>query len=212
MRKPAFAAALCLLAPALLAVPALAQQAPAAMKPTRDVAVTYRMAGAPTGAPAGTPQEIRMAWAVSAGKQRVDPPGAQGWMLIDQRAGSAVMVMDAQRMVMTLPPQAAAAMTQGVPPGATFARKGIAQVAGQSCTEWDVKIPQGASTICLTEDGVMLRATTSLPNGATSQVEATEVRYGAQDAARFEVPQGYQAMAMPTAPTAPATPAAPPAR
>ena len=186
---------------ALLAVPALAQNAPSAMKPTRDVAVTYRMTGGPAG---GQPQDLRMQWSVSTGKQRVDPPGGQGWMLIDQNAGSAVMVMDAQRTVMTLPAEAAAMMTQGVPAGAQFTRKGTAQIAGQSCTEWDLTMPQGASTICMTTDGVMLRAVTTMPNGGGSQLEATELRYGAQDAARFQVPQGYQTMAMPTPPAAPA--------
>ncbi|WP_458096204.1 hypothetical protein [Roseomonas sp. WA12] len=192
---------------ALLAVPALAQNAPTAMKPTRDVAVTYRLSGAMPGAPAGAAaaqQEMRMQWSVSTGKQRVDPPGGQGWVLIDQNAASAVMVMDAQRMVMTLPAEAAAMMTQGVPPGARFTRKATAQVAGQSCTEWDLTIPQGSSTICMTDDGVMLRAVTSMANGNSSRLEATEVRYGTQDAARFQVPQGYQTMAMPTAPAAPA--------
>ena len=195
MLKPMIAAL------SLLAFPALAQDAPPAMRPTRDVAVTYRLAGMPAGA---APQEMRMQWSVSTGKQRVEPPGRQGWMLIDQGAGSAVMVMDAQRVVLTLPAEAAAAMTQGVPANAQFARKGTAQIAGQSCTEWDLTVPQGASTVCMTSDGVMLRAVTTMPDGGSSRLEATEVRYGTQEAARFQVPQGYQTMAMPTPPAAPA--------
>jgi hypothetical protein len=181
-------------AASLLAAPVLAQGAPANMTPTRDVSVTYRV----SGLPGVQGDEMRMAWSISDGKQRIDPPGGMGWMLIDRRAGSAMMVMDAQRMVMTLPAQAAASMTQSMPPDARFTRKGTARVAGQSCTEWDVTMPDMRSTVCMTDDGVMLRSQMELPqNGGTSRMEATEVRYGAQEAGRFQVPQGYQPMQMP---------------
>lgn len=192
-----------------LALPgaAMAQGAPANLRPTRDVAVTYRLTGLPAqaapGAPAAAPQEMRMAWSVTEGKQRVDPPGGMGWMLIDRRGNSAVMVMEPQRMVLSLPPEAAAAMSQDAPPDARFTRKATARIAGQSCTEWDVVVPQGTSTICVTEDGVMLRASSPLPDGSgVSRLEATEVRYGTQDPARFRVPVGFQEMQMPTQPPA----------
>ena len=197
-----------LLAASVLALPlsslpgqALAQGAPANLRPTKDVSVTYRLAGMPAqGADGQTmpPQEMRMSWSVTEGKQRVDPPGGMGWMLIDRRANSAVMVMEQQRVVLALPANAAAAMSQDAPPDARFTRKGTVQVAGQSCTEWDVAVPQGTSTICVTEDGVMLRAASPLPDGSgVSRLEATEVRYGAQDSARFRVPAGFQEMQMP---------------
>ncbi|WP_439599367.1 hypothetical protein [Falsiroseomonas sp.] len=182
---------------ALVALPALAQ--PANMQPTRDVTVTYRM-NAPAGAPAAAagPQEMRMAFSASTGRQRVDPPGNMGWMLIDRRANTAVMVMDAQRTTMAMPPATVAAMTQGVPPGATFTRQGTATVAGTACTEWNVATPQGNGTSCITEDGVLLRATATPPGGtATTVMEATQVNYGPVDAARLTVPQGYSAMQMP---------------
>ncbi|MBI0536362.1 DUF4412 domain-containing protein [Roseomonas sp. KE2513] len=195
-------------AAAVLALPgvAFAQGAPANIRPTRDVAVTYRLGGMP-GQPNAGPQEMRMSWSITEGKQRVDPPGGMGWMLIDRRANSAVMVMEPQRMVLTLPADAAAAMSQDAPPNARFTRKGTAQVAGLSCQEWDVAVPQGTSTICVTEDGVMLRAASPLPDGSgTSRLEATEVRYGAQDATRFRVPDGFQTMQMPTQPPGGAQP------
>lgn len=213
-----------LLAASILALPALpgaalAQGAPANLRPTKDVAVTYRLVGMPAQGANGQampPQEMRMAWSVTEGKQRVDPPGGMGWMLIDRGANSAVMVMEPQRVVLALPANAAAAMSQDAPPDARFTRKGTAQVAGQSCTEWDVVVPQGTSTICVTEDGVMLRAASPLPDGSgVSRLEATEVRYGAQDPARFRVPAGFQEMQMPTQPPAGdpgGAPAARPAR
>lgn len=182
-----------------LTLPASAQ--PANMRPTRDVTITYRMTGL-AGAP---PQEMRMAFSPSTGKQRVDPPGNTGWMLIDTRANSAVMVMDAQRMTMAMPPATVAAMTQQAPAGATFTRKGTATVAGTSCNEWEVTMGQIRGTNCITDDGVLLRANSTAPNGTAMTMEATQVTYGAIDPARFAIPAGYTAQQMPSGmPTAPA--------
>ncbi|HEY8611680.1 MAG TPA: hypothetical protein VIL69_10380 [Roseomonas sp.] len=191
------------IAASVAALPALAQNAPANLRPTRDVAVTYRMEGPAVP----QPQEVRMAWDVAKKMQRIDPPGGQGWMLLDLGAGSAVMVMEAQRMVMTLPAQTAVTMTQGVPPGTTFTRKGTDQVAGVSCNLWDTVMPQGQSSICLTEDGVLLRAVAENQAQGTSRMEATEVHYGEQDAARFQVPEGYRRMTVPNPAPAGGTPA-----
>jgi hypothetical protein len=184
MRLIMTAAALAALA--VLAGPVRAQNAPANLRPTRDVAVTYRLTEA-----SEPPQEMRMAWSVAAGKLRVDPPGGGEWMLLDQRAGSAVVVMDAQRTTMTIPSSAAAAMEQIVPANAQFARKGTAQVAGTSCTEWEVTAPQGTGTICITNDGVMLRSVAG-PQDEIFRMEATSVQYGPPPAL-FAVPQGYRA-------------------
>lgn len=194
MLKPLMTATMLLALPALVA-PAAAQTKPS-LVPSRDVAVTYKMVGvaAAPGAPPGG-QEIRMAWNMTEGKQRVDPPGGMGWMLIDRRAKTAVMVMDAQRSVMTMPPATVAQLTQEVPEAAQFTRKGTSSVAGTSCTEWDVVNQQVKSTLCITADGVMLRAIGQDPNGGGARgMEATEVRYGAQDAARFTVPKDYRPM------------------
>lgn len=174
-----------------LALPVLAQ--PANMRPTRDVTVTYRMSGM-AGAP---PQEMRMDFSPSTGRQRVDPPGGMQWILIDQRAQSAVMVIDAQRSTMAMPPATVAAMTQDAPAGATFTRKGSATVAGTACTEWEMAVGGMQGTSCITDDGVLLRAVTATPNGAVT-MEATQVTYGTIDPARLTVPSGYTAMQMPT--------------
>ena len=189
---------------ALVALPALAQ--PANMRPTRDVTVTYRMSGM-AGVP---PQEMRMAFFPATGKQRVDPPGAVGWMLIDRKANSAVMVMDAQRMTMAMPPATVAAMTQEAPAGASFTRKNTATVAGTACTEWDMTTGGATGTSCITDDGVMLRTVATAPDGAAVTMEATQVTYAPVDPARLSVPSGYTAMQMPTG--APAMPGAIPGR
>ncbi|WP_338664384.1 hypothetical protein VQH23_04290 [Pararoseomonas sp. SCSIO 73927] len=208
MRNPvtmaAAAAGLALVALPALVGPALAQ--PTQLRPTRDVTVTYRMVGM-----AGTTaQEVRMAFSPSTGKQRVDPPGDMGWMLIDRRANTAVMVMDAQRVTMAMPPATVAAMTQEVPAGATFRLKGNATVAGLACTDWDMTAGPASGTSCITDDGVLLRTIATAPNGTNVLMEATQVTYGTVDPARLAVPSGYTAMQMPAG--APGTPGAVPAR
>ena len=176
---------------AVVSLPALAQ--PTNTRPTRDVTVTYRMTGM-AGVP---PQDMRMAFSPSTGKQRIDPPGGVGWMLIDRQANSAVMVMDAQRATMAMPPSAVAAMTQDIPAGATFTRKGSATVAGTTCTEWDMAAGEGRGTSCITDDGVLLRTVSTAPNGAVVRMEATQVAYGPVEAAKLTVPPGYTAMQAP---------------
>ena len=198
------AAATAALALVALVQPALAQ--PTQLRPTRDVTVTYRMVGM-TGT---TPQEVRMAFSPSTGKQRIDPPGGVGWMLIDRQANTAVMVMDAQRATVAMPPATVAAMTQEAPAGATFRLKGNATVAGLACTDWDMTAGPAQGTSCITDDGVLLRTIATAPNGTNVLMEATQVTYGPVDPARLTVPPGYTAMQVPAG--APGTPGAVPTR
>ncbi len=43
-----------------------------------------------------------MAFSATAGKQRTDLPGGMGWMLVDRKANTAVMVMDEQKSTMAI--------------------------------------------------------------------------------------------------------------
>jgi ribosomal silencing factor RsfS len=177
-----------LVALAALAKPVMAQNAPANLRPTRDVAVTYRVTSSwePT-------HQMRMAWAAAARKMRVEKLGEREWTLLDQNAGSAVTVMEAQRMIMTVPSSTAAAMIQTIQADARFARKGTTQVAGTSCTDWEVTVPQGKSVVCITEDGVMLRSVATAEEEDAFRMEATSVQYSPPPTF-FIVPQGYRQM------------------
>jgi hypothetical protein len=172
----------------------MAQNAPANTQPTRDIAVTYRVTS-----PWEPTHEMRMAWSITQGKLRVErPPGGREWTLLDQNTGSAVTVMEAERMIVTIPSSAAAAMTQTLPADARFMRKGAAHVAGAACTEWEVTAPQGQSTICMTEDGAVLRS--AFDEGTDLfRMEATSVQYSPPPAL-FTVPQGFRKMPGGTAP------------
>ena len=179
------------LAALLLTGPALAQTRPTAT-PTRDVAVSYRASGQ------GAAADIRMSWLPARNLMRMDMPGGQGWMLVDTSAGTGFMVMEAQRMVMDMPRNQMP--TPGITPGASarFTREGAARVANLECTNWRVEDQGETARICLTADGVMLKAE-SLSGQAAGRgaLEATSVTYGAQDPARFQRPAGFQAFQMP---------------
>ena len=187
----------------LLAAPAFAQERPPIM-PTRDVTVTYRVAGE------GAPTEMKMSWLTAQGLMRMDMPGGQGFMVVNAQAGSGFMAMPQMRMIMELPAGAGGVNNFArASQTARFTREGSDRVANTPCTIWRVEDRGDTARICSTADGVTLRASSGGGQTGRGTMEATLVEYGAQDAARFARPQGYQAMQMPGgAPGAP--PAAPP--
>ncbi|WP_431282591.1 DUF4412 domain-containing protein [Humitalea sp. 24SJ18S-53] len=171
----------------IAATPALAQDRPPALQPTRDVAVSYR---------AGN-QNVRMSWQAAEGRMRMDMPGQGGAMIVDTRGQSALMLMEPQRMAMRMAFDPATLPVNPMAPSADtrFTREGTATVAGLTCTNWRMTNPNGTGTGCITTDGVLLRGTGSTARGQET-IEATEVRYGAQDAALFRAPEGYRVMDM----------------
>jgi hypothetical protein len=66
-------------------------------------------------------------------------------------------------------------------------------VAGLPCTLWRVQDGNSQGRSCITADGVMLRAEGS-HQGQSGGMEATQVSFAPQDAARFQRPQGFQAL------------------
>ena len=175
-----------------LAGPALAQDRPP-ITPTRDVSVTYRVSGQ------GQSAEMRMSWLAARNMLRVDlPGGVMGWMLVDQRAGTGVMIMDAQRMVMDLPAGQIPRAAMGAAANARFTREGPGRFANLDCTQWRTEDQGETARVCLTAEGVLLRAESIGGQSAGGGVlEATAVAFGAQDPARFQRPAGYQTFQMP---------------
>ncbi len=171
-----------------ISLPALAQDAPR-LFPTRDVAVTYRVAGG------GQMQEITIAWAAAARLMRVELPG-MGYTIADFAGQKGFMVMQMpQPMVMDIPMAQAASHVRALET-ARFTKLGADRVAGVACTNWRHEGPQGSGTGCFTDDGVMLRSQGSA-QGMQGGLEALNVTYGAQDPARFQRPAGVPSMQMP---------------
>lgn len=196
---------------AALALLAAAPSASAQERPTleaaRDYAATYRMLGAGDDA-----MRIGMQWRAADRVMRVDMPAGgpmgESYLLHDRRNNRMRMVIASQRMVMELPAEAMAA--QGLPtepgPNARFTRTGSDSVAGVPCTVWRYEEAGNTGTSCISAEGVVLRARAGTDDTG-SGLEATAVTLAAQDAARFQVPAGFQSMQMPTGiPGAPPTP------
>jgi hypothetical protein len=174
--------------PAISGVPATArgQERPNTL-PTRDVDVTYRVTRG------GATMSERMRWLSGPGLQRVDPPGNVMHMIMDHHNHHVAMVSDARREVVETD-VVGGALEPGA--GGTFTRRGEDTVASLGCTLWDTGTAAAPVQLCLTADGVLLRVRAS---GATL-VEATQVQYGPQNPADFQVPADYRRV----------TPSAPP--
>ncbi len=167
----------------LFAAPALAQDKPA-ITPQRDVDVTYAIASPVAGS---APLSQRMRWSVGSGRLRVDPPAQDMYMVVDYRARRMMVVRPSDRAVLDL--DAAGPGLPGAPSDGQFARQAAESIAGLACTDWQTLDAAGVTAvICLTADGVMLRASRE----GQILLQATSVSYAPQDAAAFDTPAGYR--------------------
>lgn len=181
---------------AIVAVmPVFARAAPATL-PTRDVAVTYRLQGAAReSVPGGLPETVRLSWDAGGRRLRVEPEGRQQVLLVDLNAPRAELIDKGMHGVLTLPMR-----TRDVEPltlqDATLTPRGRAVVAGLSCTEYDVVAKRGRGVVCLTADGVALRASGTV-DGKQGAFTALSVTPGPLPAGSFDVPLGYMHLAFP---------------
>lgn len=187
--RPLLALSLAVGAPSLAA----AQSRPPAM-PSRDVVVAYQVENA-------GPTVDTVAWLVAEGRIRTDGKGFSNRVthLIDTRGGGVVAYVDATRSYQDLG-RMAEVMTQDIVlarPASRLVREGADTVAGHQCTVWRIdgeggSSPDEARRACITADGVPLRLVEGTGADASTLYVATRVTYGAQDPARFRVPDGYQ--------------------
>jgi len=154
------------------------------LRPTRDVDVTYAM-----DAGGGRTVQERLRWSVALRMLRVDPPSPGLYVIIDRSAGRMRVVRMADRTVTeTAAPDNVAGVSEDA--AAHAVRQGTEMVAGLACTDWNMPDAAGEPvTVCLTDDGVLLRAAA----GARTLLTATTVQYGAVDPSVFQVPPGYAA-------------------
>jgi hypothetical protein len=184
MRKTVLAAAL------IAALPAAAQaQDRPQIFPTRDVAVTYRVAGQ------GQAAELTLLWSAAQRMMRMNMPQGLGYMVADHQGQRGFMVMEQMRMIMDVPMEQAGGFQRDLQ-NARFTRGGTEKIAGHDCTVWRYQSASQSGDACITADGVMLRGN-STAQGAQGRMEATRVVFAPQDAGLFRRPQGYQTMQMP---------------
>jgi hypothetical protein len=161
------------------------------MHPSRDVAVEYQTGGISGGPPGQSgPHRVHIYFADHGMKMRMESEGQPGYMILDRGTNRATMVMVRQHMYMDVPYDAKRVMAFDNPEG-TFTRRGTETVAGYSCTVYDVQTPQHHGQVCVTSDGVLLRARSEDPNGH-GELTAISVTYGPQPPDLFVPPPGFQ--------------------
>jgi hypothetical protein len=175
-------------------VPAMAQDHPSVMQPTRDVMVEYHVSGVMQGA-AQRSDSIRMFFTDHGMKLRIEPVGQPAYSIVDRTAGRMIMVMTPQHAYLEVPydPKRVMAFDDK---SATFTRLGSDTVAGIGCTVYDTKRQDRSGQVCLSDDGLMLRAKSDNPGQGGGELEATRVAYGPQAPSLFAPPPDFQKMDM----------------
>jgi hypothetical protein len=168
--------------PPLLMVAAAAPDRPV-FPPVRDVAVSYHADLHAQGAPA----EFTLHYSTALNRARLEG-GLPGYVLVDLASHRATIVFEPMGMMMDAPPNSGLDQALVLEKGKRFVRKGHDQVAGLSCTVWDVTAEDAVGTACVTADGVVLRANGHDRKGRAGSIEATSVQYAPQAAALFSPP------------------------
>jgi hypothetical protein len=185
------------------AISAAAAQDVPALRPTRDVAVVYRVVGSPppSGLQGGAEQAhtIRMIWGDQGQELRVEVDRQSTVALIDFKRQRATMLIEPQRLALdfTLDPRLIPGFV--IPADATVTRAGTDTVAGQTCEVWKLTGPRGTGEACITRDGLVLRAEGSLADAGTGRLQAVSVAYGPQPALLFAPPPDFRRMDLQTA-------------
>lgn len=172
------------------AQPAAAQDHPL-FRPSRDVMVEYHVLNVQPGQQRS--DTVRMYFTDSGMKLRIEPVGQPGYSIVDRRNNRMLLVMVPQHVYMEVAYDPSRIMAFDAP-DATFHRVGGDTVAGVACTVYDVERQDRHGQVCLTGDGVMLRAKSENAGQPGGGMEAVSVAYGAQPASLFVPPSDYQKM------------------
>jgi len=192
MRQATLAATLAPTLAFAAALPAAAQQ-PKVFQPSRDVMVEYHIDNARPGDHRS--DTVRMYFTDGGMKMRIEPVGQPGYSIVDRRNHSMIVVMAQQHMYMQMAYDPSRVMAFDAT-DVTFSRVGTDTVAGITCTVYDAQRQGRSGQVCLTGDGLMLRAKSAMPGQPEGGMEATKVTYAPQSADLFSPPPGFQKMDM----------------
>ena len=190
-RPAAFAAVVLPAACAALALPAaaLAQERPL-LQPSRDVTVTYRVDGAAASSiPGGIDGPLQVSWDSARQRLRAESASRPQVILVDLPKRTATLLDSTMRAAVALPVRERDLQPLTLS-GARMTRRGEDKVAGLACTVWDVQSGRGTGTICVTADGVPLRADGAV-DGRRGSFTADRVVYGPVAPGLFAPPPGY---------------------
>jgi hypothetical protein len=182
--------------PALIftAAPVMAESMPNLI-PAHDLSGSYTATGKEG------PRTITVEYSKSANVLRITTQDGQGYLLYDFAAKDAKMVLPQMQRYMDQPSVASRAEalqggTKGddvsITTGATEA------IAGHTCTDYNAtdKTKGTSSTLCVTDDSVLLKLTSSDGDSVVAQ----SISYTPVPEADVTVPPGYQPFVMPQMP------------
>lgn len=179
------------------AAPAAAKDRPL-LQPTSDVMVEYHVSGVAQGQHRS--DTVRMYFTDHGTKLRIEPVGQSAYSIMDRTAGRMIMVMTPQRAYMEMPYDPKRVMVFESD-DETFTRVGTDTIAGIRCTIYDAKRQDHSGQVCVSDDGLILRAKSDDPAQAGGGLEATHVAYGPQPASLFAPPPDFLKMDIPTLPS-----------
>ena len=193
-RRALAAAGLCALP---LAAAAAAPDRPA-LAPTREASVLYRVVNA-----GAAPVEVRVTAEVGGSPMRLDLPD-RTYMLVDQAARSIAVVVPEEQMVLDVPygdgPQTYFQLNDRM----RFTRRAPGTVAAVRCTVWDVAVDNARGTMCVSDDGILLRSSGTDEAGRRNLIEAVSVSFAPAPAGEFVPPADFSRQ--PVAPNGSAPP------
>lgn len=180
----------------VLAAPAAAADRAPLYLPTRDVAVSYRVAGR-------VAQQVRELHVRFSGARRLlrveTEDRGMGFLLVDPIARTAKMIVPSVRQSIDLPLARDRRVALLFGDGLQFTRRGKAKIAGRDCTNWDVRSERDSATVCLTADGVLLRAQGRGGDIADTSLTATRVDDAPLSPGLFQMPAGTGGLNLPGA-------------
>ncbi len=187
-----------------LALTAAAAPDRPALAPTREASVLYRVVNA-----GAAPVEVRVTAEAGGSPMRLDLPD-RTYMLVDQSARSIAVVVPEEQMVLDVPYQDGPQTYFQLNDRMRFTRRAPGTVAAVRCTVWDVAVDNARGTMCISDDGILLRSSGTDEAGRRNLIEAVSVSFAPAPAGEFVPPADFSRMAATSNGPAPPAPASPP--
>ena len=158
--------------------------------PERESLVTYHV----DKAAKGVPSQFDMLVAAGGGRLKLSSDALPFYFLVDRVTRMVTLVLDGAKMQVEVPLDHTFDRYLLLDPAIAYQQLGSERVIGRGCTDWQATLPQGHATLCMSDDGLILRAQGVDAKGGTGGIEATAVRLFDGS---LEAPQGYSKLKLP---------------
>lgn len=160
------------------------------LAPTRPVAVTYSATGQPRG-----PGKIGVIYDQDAKRVRMDFYRALGSrtpeasLIFDTTNDRAVTLIPGRKVYMQRSTKGLANPGLFLGPTLSYTRQETEHFAGLTCTDWAIRKEDAKASACITDDGVVLKASGAGERG--QNLTAIAIAYGPPPAGAFSIPASY---------------------